>query len=66
MKHLDQELLSLFETLNPTKQEEFRQSLAEYADAYPDSPDELRSSFVRRKLKELRSEAEEDASESEP
>lgn len=66
MKHLDQELLSLFETLNPTKQEEFRQSLTEYADAYPDSPDELRSSFVRRKLKELRSEAEEDASESEP
>lgn len=61
MKHLDQELLSLFETLNPTKQEEFRQSLADYADAYPDSPDELRASFVRRKLRELRSEAEEDA-----
>ncbi|MEZ5324523.1 MAG: hypothetical protein R3F19_05625 [Verrucomicrobiales bacterium] len=65
MKHLDQELLNLFETLNPTKQEEFRQSLADYADAYPDSPDELRSSFVRRKLKELRSEAEEDASDEE-
>ena len=64
MKRLDQELLNLFETLTPTKQEEFRQSLAEYADAYPDSPDELRSSFVRRKLRELRSEAEEEAAES--
>jgi len=63
MKHLDQELLNLFETLTPTKQEEFRQSLTDYADAYPDSSDELRSSFVRRKLKELRSEAEEEASE---
>ncbi|MGK0187600.1 MAG: hypothetical protein ACI9R3_003388 [Verrucomicrobiales bacterium] len=61
MKQLDQELLSLFETLTPTKQEEFRQSLAEYADAYPDAPNELRSNFVRLKLKELRSEAEEDA-----
>lgn len=63
MKQLDQELLSLFETLTPTKQEEFRQSLAEYTDAYPDAPDELRSSFVRLKLKELRSEAEEDAAD---
>ena len=65
MKRLDQELLNLFETLNPTKQEEFRQSLTEYADAYPDSSNELRSSFVRRKLKELRSEAEEEAIEGE-
>lgn len=65
MKRLDQELLNLFETLTPAKQEEFRESLAEYADAYPDSPDELRSSFVRRKLRELRSEAEEEAEETE-
>ena len=58
MKRLDQELLNLFSTLSPTQQEEFRQSLADYVEAYPDSPDELRSNFVRRKLRELRVEAQ--------